>query len=132
MYLSMQVPCLCLLQPYVKHCRQTTDCTESGTPPKQQISGISHHPVLNVYHLWMILRKVSKLGRANCACVGRVCYVHSGCKVWPDDFMYTIYTRCILTISTVTLILDPLPFHCNIIAWIKSVVLMFIVILTSM
>ncbi len=44
--------------------------------------------VINVY-LWMILRTVPalRLGRARCACVGRVCYVPSGCNIWPDDLI---------------------------------------------
>ena len=53
---------------------------------KQEKYGISYRPLLNVYGLWMILRKVLRLGRARCACLGRVCYAPSKCKVWLGDF----------------------------------------------
>ena len=63
----------------------------TGCDMKQQTSRIRYHLVLNVYHPWTILRKLWRPRRVRCACVGRVCYVPSRCKVLPDEFMYTVY-----------------------------------------
>ena len=69
---------------------------------KQQISGISMQ-VLNVYHLWMILRKVLDLE-------GPVVHVWLVYAMWLQRaksglmiLCILYYTHCILIISTITL-----------------------------